>query len=463
MWTHTTTLRDAVLRCTAAACGGIAWQSNGETNAAKAQTGTHTFRGCPPGKTAAEPAGTANTWTLYTKNLPTIEAITPEPVAKISFQLAGVESKLSADFTIDEGALYGARENSTLAYGWNCPTAGKNTPKFDWNKKGAMTEKNSYIKNMQAPCADGTQRRWELQVPSNGVYQVTTYHSRERTKPNNDVSFLAGCNFENVKLVGMGNAQGRVADGKTYVVGGIEVTDGRLTFQGWEHSSYEGLTNRDRCSTINYIEVEKVGTKLPSAWLPSSLNPYWQMEVEGGGANAIGLVTIQLEGVNGLNPLKDDCRSWWLWRGDKCPSQRQLDTFDVNGDGDEGAIVVVTDKPCTAAGGCPALNADRTGVVGDAASTVCKIITRTTRCARSNSATRTRSVEYRLCPVEVNCKGATGKYVYFFRMLLPVSIFRKYQCIVQSIFQVCARERRFLINLYCLSILIDTSLSAMWL
>ena len=45
--------------------------------------------------------------------------------------------------------------------------------------------------------------------------------------------------------------------------------------------------------------------------------------------------------------------------------------------------------------------------------TVCKIITRTTRCARSNSATRARNAEYRLCPVEVNCKGATGKYVLF--------------------------------------------------
>jgi hypothetical protein len=426
LWEATTTLRDAVLRCTAATCGAIAWQSNGGAGFAKAQTGSHVFRGCPPGKTIAEPV--ENTWTLFTKNIPAVAAISPPTlVAQISFQPAGTASTIGG-FTADEGSVYGTRDGGG-EYGWNCDTSERMT----WNKIGTMNQHNSYMMDMQAtPCPDGSQRRWEMKVPK-GVYRITTYHARERGI--NEFQFVAGCNFENVKL-DRGSSGGRIADGTTIVVNDVEVTDGRLTFQSPERTFFEGAINRIRCNVINYIKVQQIGTKLPSAWLPSSQNPFWQLEVEGGGTTALGLVTVSLPDVAGMSvTANDDCRSWWLWRGDKCPAAaRQLDTFDINGDGDEGAVVVVTDKACGAAG-CPALNADRTAVVGDASSTVCKIITRTTRCPRviQSGTTRQRNMEYRLCPIEVDCKGAIGKYV---QLRLPSGATRKTNRILDATVKV---------------------------
>jgi hypothetical protein len=399
------TLREAVSLCTKAACAGISWEKTANTNDMFDASKTAKYLLCD--KTTTDPSDTPLTtdasFNTYLKKLVTI-SLTSSKVININFQQTnsnGQVSNLPAGWYNDEGDLYGDRGNGQ-EYGWrNCkPTVGRNSA------VKPATINSTYLTNIQRQCSNGKVRSWELKVP-NGVYKVMTQHDRARVQSNSLT--VRGCSVENVRVT----SRSRISE-PAFLYNKVEVLDGKLTlFADFRSSvvSPRPTVYGDGCNILSALSVERIADRLDDAWLPVSQDPWWQQDL--GKSTAVGLVTITVPGATGDG--KDDCRSWWLYKGNRCASPawvdpttgtsvdkvpytqnqvRELGWFDTSGTraGKEGAIVSVSDTKCTGTS-CPG-------------GTVCSTVTKVTVC--SNTA--------RICPMHVDCHGATGRYL---RIQLP--------------------------------------------
>ena len=287
-------------------------------------------------------------------------------------------------------------------------------------------------------------------------------------------SFL-GCHVENTQLTtfletARDNKDG-LYDALTFV-NYVEVLDGKITLGGgffnpnYPDPVFSDLAQLDKyrgqqCSTINTIEIERVEEALPRAWVPSGTNAWWQMALSE--PTAIGLVQIEAPMVRAdSNPTamrpeegsftQDsggyDCRSSWLFKSNRClagrtraltryptaasigrmpvaqakaldnwywpakgiaarPNRFMLDPAGLSGAAgggreqgqfsaskNEGLIVGVSNVECKA----------DTCEITD--STRCDVVTVVQKCRSS------QNDYWSLCPVTVDCKGKSGKYVY---------------------------------------------------
>jgi hypothetical protein len=263
------------------------------------------------------------------------------------------------------------------------------------------------------------------------------------------------------------DAMQSVYDALTFV-NYVEVLDGKITLGGgFFNPNYPTLDadlalldqwRGQQCSTINTIEIERVEEALPRAWVPSGTNAWWQMALSE--PTAIGLVQIEAPMVRAdSNPTATrpeegsftqdsggyDCRSSWLFKSNRClagrtsaltryptaasigrmtvaqakaldnwywpakgiatrPNRYMLDAAGLSGGGreqgqfsaskNEGLIVGVSNVECK----------QDTCEITDA--TRCDVVTVVQKCRSS------QNDYWSLCPVTVDCKGKSGKYVY---------------------------------------------------
>lgn len=272
----------------------------------------------------------------------------------------------------DEGALFGDRGNG-FKYGWNCTTLVDrgNFRVFQVENPSITNTAARYLHKSCHPFFNNPDRSapykypwrnrsiWQIEVP-NGVYNVKTTHSRD----GKNYVDLHGCMIEHQRLT---TDSQEYPDG-TVMNTEVEVLDGYLTVEGIYK---ESTGDQFDCYGLSLIEIEKVYDRYPNSFMVGSQDPYWQLELKK--TEDIGLVSVSL-------PRGNDCHYWWAWRGSKCPDTRPWGWFDSDLS-NTGFIVGVSDRP------------DRKG----------------TECARKwyagGSSTSTNTVH-------IDCKGATGKYVY---------------------------------------------------
>lgn len=267
----------------------------------------------------------------------------------------------------DDGSLFA--KHGDKSYGWTCDITCR---WCSFNDAKPPTDA-TFLTSIGDACKedDFSDRRWEINVP-NGIYEIQTLHDTGR--PSDVQLNIHHCNVEGVQLVDVNKESIRPVTLRRRV----KVTDGALTLDGKAAKSVMG-----QCQVINKLSFKKVANALKEIWMTSKADPWWQIELSE--PTKIGVVQV----VN-FDPIMNDfssktkkqvnCATWWLFRGGHCDEGQPLGWFNAS---DEGAVVGVSDKPCSgrSCGG----------------GTVCGRITKN-RIGRN---------EY-----YVDCKGVVGKYVY---------------------------------------------------
>ena len=376
--TITGTLRDAILACTKDSCTGIAWKHSGAFSESVLYVNDASkrfdFQLC---KQDASTKVDADYTAFMKRNTPqTIAQINPPTlVADVVFGSSLFTA--AAGKVKDEGALYGNRGGG-LNYGWSCTQKKDNFhPTSSDVAKG--WQNFPWVANVDNACDDGSAKLWEMKV-QNGVYKVTATSDMGKSNTNNA---MAGCTIENIRLT----PDQRTKDGDVFVVE-VEVMDGRLTLSGPEGKDPAG-DRRSLCRQLSTLKIEKLATKLPQVWMPSTPNPWYQFEMDQ--EQDVGLITIKTPGVD-TNTF--DCRSSLLYRGKTCPKHQIQGYYNLStGVGKEGAVVRVTDKPCDASGGC-------SKALGNAKTHICSTVTIPNRCKYW-----TGTAQSSLCPVQIDCHG----------------------------------------------------------
>lgn len=332
---------------------------------------------------------------------PTFSASSATTTYAVSFQPASMNVSLPEGMLADNGSTYGPRNGQT--YGWKCALPTKiiggnrnrnganigvpfafNAP---FNNANPPYSNNTFARNIdQSTCTDQSQNVWEMSVP-NGVYRVTSVLDAGRQDGISTI-YSGGCNVENTRMTPNVRYMGSSLPNRVTSSVVVQVTDGRLTLQGWRLNSFNTMFTR-KCTNVNTVTAARIGDELPSMWYPSStpaVGAWLQRELSA--MVPVGLVSISLPA--------SDCRLWWFLRGDKCPTGNwPLGAF--TDEFSQGAVVSVSNTSCNDDNGCPATEQ----VVCDAISTV---------------PLRTNTNAYSVSAVNINCRGAVGRFV---RVHLP--------------------------------------------
>ncbi|GAB5361995.1 hypothetical protein AAMO2058_000760100 [Amorphochlora amoebiformis] len=337
---------------------------------------------------------------------------------------------LEPGWKVDNGEVY----SDARGYGWRCKqdmaietNQPRPVPALATNRSVGRTERLN-----ERFCADGKLNSWEIAVP-NGAYAATVLHERVRG------SIEFGCALENTRY-----SRGNMATRSVVV----EVKDGKFTLsQTGEHStSYvDNLQRPTTCDDIFWIKLDRLASRLPqmlNAPTSGRKQAWWQTEFPSA-SQPVGAVIIELPTVlfmsfasypGSARRYKSNCMNRWFYEpGASCMQTRNLaiygtgQYFDERDDPDifrkiyageptprmkrnylqypqpwgsynisnpnVGAVVSLSDLPCTETGGCPKTNEK-----------ICRVIAET-------SFFRDRSLHRWESLIKIDCKGQTGKYL----------------------------------------------------
>jgi hypothetical protein len=379
IWAASTTLKQAVARCSTSTCTGISWDGDSQLP----QDGERQFFGCGEAATLAK-ASTGRTFAKKNVGFTPVKAA--GKVIKINFSRKR-DNALAADgYLNDDGGVFA--KQGDYKFGWTCP-AYQAYHGGVVDRASANTPENTYVRFRDyEPCngnkyntnwTKGNMNMWEIEVP-NGVYKVTFNFARPTCTGNNcNKIIFTHCAIENVKL---GKQNEVVAYTHTETVQRVPVADGRLTisanYQVLRTARFQPLV---RCDFITTVEIQKVEEAMPPVWLPSSKNPWWQIQHKHPDK---GIGWVYLQGLD-----KKRCDSRFALRGNACLEETSPAPIDIFPDPDnDGAIVGVSDTPCQGTGKCP-------GEV----------------CGRVQVAW-TKGLNIYQGGMNVNCKGKKGKFVW---------------------------------------------------
>ncbi|GAB5362527.1 hypothetical protein AAMO2058_000804900 [Amorphochlora amoebiformis] len=421
-------ITQAISRCTWRKnfCWGIAVETKGLSNT-QLYTSKLSVRVCEGGN-----QGTRSGWKLFKKNkLPAVTGY-KDPKTwtagnhanwRINFRPAGngiVQNGWKADY----GNVYSSQNG--LQYGWNCKT----TMAIDKRFQNDKNYKSGHIPSWQwrSKCPDGNVREWNIQLP-NAVYVVSMYMGRGPASG-------SGCHVENTHIGGTNSIEEEATH--TTVV---RVMDGKLTLSTTDPTVEGGI---NACGDVNWIAIDKLQNNMPAAWVPdsgTSGEAWWQMEINN---QAIGTVSIKNDFFEGfesdtwpmlftrtINPFK--CSGRWLyepsptcWDGDRIfhgnfhHDPDQYKRFKINPRLDRSVFYIQVNKGEHMPWGSYSSKADAQnyGLVVSVSNTTCsgKSCPRTGEqiCEEVIFAQRFTS-EYTwskdVMPIQVDCKGKTGKYV----------------------------------------------------
>ena len=454
------TLREAVLACSEFACMGIVWKQGPQpSSAVYVQDSVHTFEFC-----GGKPWGAAVTlkdavgFRTFLKDVSSVPVPTLAKSDKLTFWVSFQAKDLIVDagnFSVDSGKVFGA--NGAVGqphYGWNCES--ENVFR---NYRASMTVDDTAVdlRVAQGYCGPGLSagsktsdilRKWSVKVP-NGAYRVTAKMGMDLEDPlrKGASNQNTGCTVENTQLwssLQVTNTWSREYSADVFV------RDGMLDLTSRNPSGVT-VNNRQRCSSLSYLKVERLttaaGMATPKyrAWFPSSNDPFWQRALTT--SQAIGQVTVRPPAgsrnlytqefkpqspdatdnwdisqrnvaisTKGSDPFaRHSCRARFLFSGSECiqtdPSKTTNNALHYRkeqghfNETNQGFEVVVGNTPCTGV-----------SCTKDASDTVC---VRADRMAKgrmvakpdepNNCGTRTAGDDY--CPMLYDCQGATGKYV----------------------------------------------------
>ncbi|GAB5361974.1 hypothetical protein AAMO2058_000758800 [Amorphochlora amoebiformis] len=357
---------------------------------------------------------------------------------KVSFQPA--DPRVSGNsFTIDAGTGWsvdtGEVYSAVRGYGWRCQqqmAVETRRPRIpDTSNTNRSVGRTS---NIHIPCSDGKLNSWEIDVP-NGAYIVTLFPAR------GTMSGL-GCVMENTRISRNSFREQVVA--KTI---GVEVKDGRFTLSQTGHYTINSQDNTrafNRCPNIHWIKLDRLADRLPRAHVPNSGSneAWWQMAFSQ--SEQVGAVTIELPRAvvytyqsipRWSHGYYISCANRWFYeQGASCFKTRRLSpygdgsyknewdepdiyqrvaagsntvtmssntleyqqpwgVYDVASNPNVGAVVSISDIPCTNAGGCPTSNEK-----------VCEVISQTDYC-------EDQAQQHRECLIRIDCRGETGSYL----------------------------------------------------
>lgn len=363
-----TDFKRALAKCIGEGCDFVSWKSG---SAQPMASGKQTFRTCSSGQLETD-SETSEWNTISASSLQTF-ANQGGTRTTINFVPNSRNQDISvpAQTLTETGKSYALRDGRT--FGYNC----RNLVECDWCCRTEYrdcvsdccnpTWQNTYVRGINEPCPDeDLEKYWEISV-ANGIYLVSSYHdSGYSTDPTVDVG---GCNVESTRL--LSQEDGSPPNGATINVM-IEVTDETLSLNG-----------ENGCWYVNWLSFEKVRDpgNFDEILIPSSDNPWWMLDVAQ--SEPIGLVRISNFDFWNSGQDSNNCASWWLFRGSKCYENRPLGWFNGT---EEGAIIGVSNSPCTDAQGCPIGTAENI-------------------CGRVQYAGDRN-------PWYIDCKGKIGRYVW---------------------------------------------------
>lgn len=226
---------------------------------------------------------------------------------------------------------------------------------------------------------EGLRTMWKKDVP-NGIYEVTSFH--DHGDPRDNSIDIGGCAVNGYRLLtddsGDTPNPTTIGSGKNPSIK-VEVTDGQLTL-------INGMGGNG-CNVVNWLKYKKVEDvgNYDEIFIPGSQNPWWQLELTQN--EPVGIVKISnFDYYDHPEDGKTNCASWWLFKGSKCYQNHPLGWFNGT---EEGAVVGLSNTPCSSNNGCP---------TGTAANI----------CGRIQAAGGRHDGRH----YYVDCAGKTGKYVW---------------------------------------------------
>lgn len=374
LWTQTSTLSEAILRCSADNCLALAWPA---TAGDLPSDGVFAFKGC------SDSTGTQDALeNLAVKLAFAVPTLTPADTISVSFSRDDAVYTPPAGWLIAGQEIFGDAKGQGVAMGSRCP---RPSGRFGFIDGTDTTHQKSYMHISRSSnwdwCDDARTEGnfWEIAVEP-GVYEVTTYQNRAPSA-GGDLE-LKDCAWENVQVTEASAVVDKYSATKKKTV---EVLDGRLTMSG--HAHYM-KTGSNQCDYFATVVIDKVANQLAPVWLPSTADPWWQIQLPA--STRIGLVTVT------NRDRATDPGAHWLYRGDRWETGgAPIDEFrDAQ---NEGYIVGVSDNSCTGSG---------------CSGTVCKHVMKT---------------YWEQDWDVVSCDGKRGSYVYVTlpganRILSPLSI-----------------------------------------
>lgn len=322
-----TTLKQAVLDCTEAACSGVSWLN---ASLDSVSTGVWSFISCGvQGNTTANAA-----WTAAFKNLNTAPDTT-------TFQTIGVDfapqqkSNYTPDegFVLDSGAAFAMQGN--LKFGWRCGVL-SDASTLVYSPAG--TNSTTINPGEYAPCSPGARNEWNVQVP-NGLYKLTIRMAKKMGSV--PLPEWSGCSIENVAFPSVWSNWSQFGTFFSQAEGNItvEVLDGTLTLQAQPEP--DGVTWTTNCYGLAALIIDRIGGPLNNVWYPSENKPWIQYDL--GAPKPVGLVHIDNRAVT-------DCGNMWLYGASSCIETNAKGAIGEFQGPNAGYIIAVSNTPCTAAG-----------------------------------------------------------------------------------------------------------------
>lgn len=330
---YNTDLKRAVGYCVGLkGCIGVSWEIEAGTTVQSVTGGHFKLCGAGGGSTNAQ-------YNFYTPKTLTKATYQSNTVKMINFAESDMYNRTTAaaNMVTDSGFVYGSGGRT---FGWHCDTQ----IKCDWccSKWSCQNDPSQqccsgnpdytfqYDASSECPENIDVRTSFDFDVP-NGVYEVTTRH---QGFDSNDVD-ISGCNVENSHVV---QTRGQPTPAGIQVTYKVEVTDGKLTFNGDAGQGYF-------CSFINWIKYEykgAVGT-WDQTWMPpATANPVWEQNA--GSPVPMGLVTLRNFDAYSWMDNTPLCSNWWLFKGSACYPSAPANWF--NNTASEGAIVGVSNVSC---------------------------------------------------------------------------------------------------------------------
>ncbi|GAB5361988.1 hypothetical protein AAMO2058_000759600 [Amorphochlora amoebiformis] len=355
---------------------------------------------------------------------------------KVSFQpknptLNGIPFSINLEpgWKEDNGDVY----SDSRGYGWRCQQEMVVEKSFPRPEPALATNRSvGRTSRLSKLCPDGNLNSWEIAVP-NGAYAVTLLNYRYTGG-----SFY-GCVAENTRMPLSNLAAKSVV---------VEVKDGRFTLsQTGRHVTLYAINFEKTytCTDLFWIKLDRLATRVPrmlNAPTSGSKQAWWQTEFQSA-SQPVGAVTIELPSVmymsfasvpSAAQRYYVNCMNRWFYEpgascmkssyvsirgnglyrnevddpdifrkasaGERVPSMRKnhlayqqpWGKYNISNP-NVGAVVSISDLPCTEDGGCPKTNEK-----------ICRVIAET-------GYFRDSQIHQHESLVKVDCKGQTGKYL----------------------------------------------------